>query len=461
MKNTYALLTIFLILTLTAISYAGWSEPVFVDSLSYSQPPWNAIEARNDSIYLIYDFFNFIRSIDGGLTWQDPFFIDGRGYMDSDFKLQGDTLVIFFIGSGGERQFYFSSDFGESWQGPRTLEWGPGIPISANHNHNVVSYCLIDIEATHIFLKTSTDFGITWAEAESIWTFEGAVFSHILYYFYDRPYILSTGYGGEALWTIKLLFSPDNGESWIAYDSLSEIGWNWEQWMDASDGGQMAFVYHHYTSRPGEESKVLVCLSPDSGLTWTAPIDVSLYDINYFPSISVSGDTVVVAWDGRADTSDSYGAVLVRRTFDFGESWEAAEIVTEREENGRFPEITIDGQTIHLIYKTPDGLYYRRWEPETGVDEEIEKPEVVSILKNYPNPFNASTKLTYALSEFAGITISIYNIVGQRVATIFEGTQEAGEHSVTWYADDFPSGVYFARVQTGDRSESIKMVLLK
>lgn len=461
MNSRFALLTIFVSLTLTANSYGGWAEPVFIDTAGHYQPPFDRIEARNDSIYIIYNYWNFIRSIDGGLTWQDPFYIDGRTYMYNDFKLQGDTLVIFFIGSGGEEQFYFSSDFGESWQEPRTLEWGPGIPISANHNHNVVSYCLIDIQATDIFVQTSTDFGITWAEAESIWTFEGAVFSHILYYFYDRPYILSTGYGGEALSTIKLLFSPDNGESWIGHDSLSEIGPVWEQWMDASDDGHMAFVYHHYNSRPGEESKVLVCLSPDSGLTWTAPIDVSLYDINYFPSISVSGDTVAVGWFGRADTSDTYGAILVRRTYDFGQSWEPAEIVTEREENGEFPEITIDGETIHLIYKAPDGLYYRRWEPETGVDDEIEKPEVVSILRNYPNPFNASTKLTYALSEFAGITISIYNIVGQRVATIFEGTQEAGEHSVTWVANDFPSGVYFARLKTPKGSQSIKMVLLK
>ncbi|MEE9554029.1 MAG: hypothetical protein V3W18_06990 [candidate division Zixibacteria bacterium] len=44
---------------------------------------------------------------------------------------------------------------------------------------------------------------------------------------------------------------------------------------------------------------------------------------------------------------------------------------------------------------------------------------------------------------------------------VFNGTREAGEHTITWDATDFPSGVYFARLETGERSENIKMVLLK
>ena len=49
----------------------------------------------------------------------------------------------------------------------------------------------------------------------------------------------------------------------------------------------------------------------------------------------------------------------------------------------------------------------------------------------------------------------------ERVATIFEGSQQAGEHTTTWDASAFPSGVYFARLKTLKASQSIKMVLLK
>jgi hypothetical protein len=47
------------------------------------------------------------------------------------------------------------------------------------------------------------------------------------------------------------------------------------------------------------------------------------------------------------------------------------------------------------------------------------------------------------------------------VATIFDGHKQAGYHTITWQADDYPSGVYFARLQAGQRDESVKMVLLK
>lgn len=88
-------------------------------------------------------------------------------------------------------------------------------------------------------------------------------------------------------------------------------------------------------------------------------------------------------------------------------------------------------------------------------------PIACDLLQNYPNPFNASTTLSYMLPQSGSVTISIYNLLGQRVATIFEGDQQAGQHTITWDATDFPSGIYFARLEVGEYSKSIKMVLLK
>ena len=96
-----------------------------------------------------------------------------------------------------------------------------------------------------------------------------------------------------------------------------------------------------------------------------------------------------------------------------------------------------------------------------GVIEDIELPHRISYLKSYPNPFNATTTLQYNLLQSSGITIEIYNIVGQRVATLFKGIQQAGAHSIIWDASAFPSGVYFARLEVGKGSEGMKMVLLK
>jgi hypothetical protein len=94
-------------------------------------------------------------------------------------------------------------------------------------------------------------------------------------------------------------------------------------------------------------------------------------------------------------------------------------------------------------------------------DSEDITPGEFLMLSSYPNPFNATTTLQYNLLQSSGVTIEIYNIVGQRVATLFEGILQAGEHTLTWDALGFPSGVYFARLEAGEHSKSMKMVLLK
>ena len=88
-------------------------------------------------------------------------------------------------------------------------------------------------------------------------------------------------------------------------------------------------------------------------------------------------------------------------------------------------------------------------------------PSRFSFLQNYPNPFNPTTIIRYSLRHQSDVTIEIYNILGQRVATLFDGNKQAGYHTIAWHADDYPSGVYFARLEAGIRAENIKMVLLK
>jgi hypothetical protein len=89
------------------------------------------------------------------------------------------------------------------------------------------------------------------------------------------------------------------------------------------------------------------------------------------------------------------------------------------------------------------------------------QPEEYQLLSNYPNPFNAITVIRYYISNTGSIQLSIYNILGQRVATLFDGDQQAGEHSAIWNAADIPSGIYFAQFKSATNVEMVKMVLLK
>lgn len=78
-----------------------------------------------------------------------------------------------------------------------------------------------------------------------------------------------------------------------------------------------------------------------------------------------------------------------------------------------------------------------------------------------PNPFNPSTRVSYVLIEAGVVQLHVYNVAGQKVATIADGWKEAGEHHATFVADDLPSGVYFLRLATGEETRSVKAVLLK
>ncbi len=87
-------------------------------------------------------------------------------------------------------------------------------------------------------------------------------------------------------------------------------------------------------------------------------------------------------------------------------------------------------------------------------------PAVVSV-NNYPNPFNPSTTIEYTLNHNAWVTLRIYNLLGEEVATLVDGPVEAGVREVRFDASNLPSGMYFYRLQTGNVVETKKLILMK
>ncbi len=78
-----------------------------------------------------------------------------------------------------------------------------------------------------------------------------------------------------------------------------------------------------------------------------------------------------------------------------------------------------------------------------------------------PNPFNAITTITYQLPEAGNVNLSVYNLSGQRIATLVDGVKSAGEHTITWDASEYSSGIYFYRLVAGDEVFTKRMTLLK
>jgi len=97
----------------------------------------------------------------------------------------------------------------------------------------------------------------------------------------------------------------------------------------------------------------------------------------------------------------------------------------------------------------------------TGVEEENSLPTVYSLYNNYPNPFNPSTTINYDLPKQSNVTLKIYNIVGEEIATLINQEQNAGRYQVQWNAAQLASGIYFYQLKSGDFVSTKKMILLK
>lgn len=88
-------------------------------------------------------------------------------------------------------------------------------------------------------------------------------------------------------------------------------------------------------------------------------------------------------------------------------------------------------------------------------------PQSIVLGHNYPNPFNPSTQITFSLAKESRATVKVFNILGQPVATLVEGTLSAGEHRVTFDAADLPSGVYLYELQADGKRIVNKMLLMR
>lgn len=88
-------------------------------------------------------------------------------------------------------------------------------------------------------------------------------------------------------------------------------------------------------------------------------------------------------------------------------------------------------------------------------------PNEYNLSSNYPNPFNPSTAIEFALPQNDYVKLAVYNMIGQQVATLIDGRMEAGVHNIVWEAVDMPTGIYFYSLQTGGKTLVRKMTLVK
>jgi len=90
-----------------------------------------------------------------------------------------------------------------------------------------------------------------------------------------------------------------------------------------------------------------------------------------------------------------------------------------------------------------------------------EIPIKFSLRQSYPNPFNPSTIIRFAIPEESFVTIKVFNILGEEITTLINENIIAGNYEAEFYLTTLPSGIYFYQIQAGSFIETKKMVLMK
>ena len=123
-----------------------------------------------------------------------------------------------------------------------------------------------------------------------------------------------------------------------------------------------------------------------------------------------------------------------------------------------------DGDMDVLSASTTDDkiAWYENLSPVGIVNNDLQIVPVKSFLyRNYPNPFNPSTTIMFDLPKSSEVSLKVFNILGEEVATLVSERLSTGSYSYDWDASNLASGVYLYRLQAGDYIETRKMILMK
>ncbi len=124
---------------------------------------------------------------------------------------------------------------------------------------------------------------------------------------------------------------------------------------------------------------------------------------------------------------------------------------------------------VRLDVYSEDVLYWSSeiiFDVELPLDVKIELPKEYTLFPSYPNPFNPSTTISYDLPEQSTVNLTIFDIQGREIMQLNDETKPAGCFQVQWNGIDqsgnpVSAGVYFARLEAGSYSQTIKMLYLK
>jgi hypothetical protein len=244
---------------------------------------------------------------------------------------------------------------------------------------------------------------------------------------------ISSDYGGSwSFLNMRSFFAGDNAVHDMVFDG--------NDWFAVGEG--------------------VICKTSDGGAswnqllnTWSYPGQWVLYilDIEFSPA---DRNKLYATGDGE----EAYKVPLLYSS-DHGITWDTLSYSSERT-----PYIL-----CLAVKNTPGGDMvflggpgvYRYENNHTGINDDHSVKLNYSLSQNHPNPFNPTTVIRYELPKQVMVSLKVYNLLGQEVASLVNEVQSAGKHQVEFHGENLSSGVYFYRLQAGGFVEAKKLILLR
>ena len=234
--------------------------------------------------------------------------------------------------------------------------------------------------------------------------------------------------------------------------------------------GQWVQLTYDYTSDIGTESKTLT-LIPDFPSTSRTAGSVAYIDNVHFGdnnvpvelvsfTASVINNQVHLSWNTASEKNNS-GFEVLRST--------NSRLFTKIgfvHGHGTSSEINV----YSYVDKNVNGTVYYKLKQidfdgtskySKTVEATAVKPVEFNLSQNYPNPFNPSTTISYSIPQDNFVSLKVYNVLGNEVATLINGQITAGTHNVHFNASNLSSGVYYYTLRTGNFTNTKKLMLLK
>jgi aminopeptidase N len=117
-------------------------------------------------------------------------------------------------------------------------------------------------------------------------------------------------------------------------------------------------------------------------------------------------------------------------------------------------------QPIQLVFDPNDNIVLKQGSTVVGIDE-MKKTEGLYVAQNIPNPFENNTVIGYLIPDLSNVTISLYNLMGQKITTLLNEKQKAGSHIYTFNAGNLKTGVYYYRIEACGQVKIMKMIVVK